>query len=316
MEGIYITVTYEEGENVIRHFFLVVIFYETTRFSTNIYSRQNRDGQSRKRERDPPQKTQTHDKVQEFTQKQKTKDLLSNADHKTFYPTRTLSTVADITSDLCSVLLVDRQSQGTTANLLVVSSTRSVALEAHAVRWGGGVSAITFVGVLHTSICIALAHAVVDALLNGQGTVIHSDGECARTKVITADFRRISVEDHGKKERRVWDVHRTANETPSSARDIGGIALGRSDDGGSTTAGSLGCPSGAALDGVAAGKSIKPSGGGLIDAWRDETIRDGVRGEELEERASFDDTGVVVATVDSLLKNSNIPSIDEITVGS
>lgn len=114
----------------------------------------------------------------------------------------------------------------------------------------------------------------------------------------------------------MWDIHRTTNETPSSARDIGGIALGGSDDGGSTTAGSLGCLSGTILNGVAAGKSIKPSGGGLIDAWRDETIRDGVRGEELEERASFNNTRVVVATVDSLLENSNIPSVDEITVGS
>lgn len=75
-----------------------------------------------------------------------------------------------------------------------ISGTRSVALGAHTGRWGGGVSTITFVGELDTSVDVALAHAVIDTLLNGHITGGGSDGECASTKVITIYFREISRE--------------------------------------------------------------------------------------------------------------------------
>lgn len=102
--------------------------------------------------------------------------------------------MADITADLRSVLLVDRQPEGTTADFIGVSSTRGVALGAHASRWGSCVSAITFVRELGTGIGIALAHAVVDTFLNGHAIVGSSDGECASSKIITIDFRGISIE--------------------------------------------------------------------------------------------------------------------------
>lgn len=114
----------------------------------------------------------------------------------------------------------------------------------------------------------------------------------------------------------MWDIRGTANVTPSSARDIGGISLRRPNDGGSTTAGIRNSPSRTSLHRVAAGKFGEPSSGRLINAGRDETITDSVGGEELEERALFNNTRVVVAAVDSLLKYINIPSVDEVTVVS
>lgn len=114
----------------------------------------------------------------------------------------------------------------------------------------------------------------------------------------------------------MWDVRRTANITPSSARDISGIGLRRPNDGGGTAVGIRDSPPGTCLHRVAAGKFREPSSNRLINTRGDEAISDGAGGEELEGLAFLNDTRVIVAGVDSLLECRDIPSVNEITVVS